>query len=417
MAKYQWFNGNRGAYAFDRFDDYLEISRTETGLVFGFDASVSDFNPERSAARIELIYRDYSTYVVQEGPDAGTVRVIGGTITGVRYLSPDGAELMAITRLDVPLPVFLATLDRGDAFSAWRMLTSAAGSFTGSGNAAALGHPGTGDVIETGLGADRVQALAGDDYMLDRGGADHYSGGFGFDTVTYDGWYFTPFGARRGIEADLVLGRIIGPDGAVDTISGMEGVSGTFLADVLKGNGVANSFVGFGGADKIDGRGGFDIVSYARDAGQGGTDGIQVNLTTGRVRDPFGMIDKVISIEGIEGTDQRDRFIDNGVDNYLSGRGGDDEFHLGSGADTVRGGGGADSFVFHIPAFGDDTIEDFSAVQGDRIEIEGVTTFLQLRIITVVVAGQIASFIETTQGTITLIGVAAEDLSPADFGL
>ncbi len=413
MAKFQWFDGNLGFYGYDKLTNYSETGRSVTGMALGYDG-VPD--PAVFAARIELTYTAYKSYVVEDGPDAGTERVTAGVLTGVRYLDEAGGVLLNISKLSVALPVFLATLARSDAFAAWAMVTHGAATITGSNDASGPGQAGTGDVIDTGAGADKVAALGGDDYLQDRGGADRYDGGTGFDTVSYDGWFFTPALVSRGISADLVLGQITGPEGAVDMVIGVEAVTGTFRADLIKGNALANRFEGFAGSDTLDGRGGFDMVSYGREAGQGGSDGIRVNLSSGTLRDGFGNLDHLISIEGIEGSALRDVFFDNAQDNYFNGGAGNDLLQFGGGNDTGHGAAGADTFVFQGTGFGDDTIDDFSTGQGDHIRFDAATSFGQLQISAVAVDGHQAAFVQFGAGSVTLLGLTAGLLHASDFG-
>ena len=416
MARFQWFNGNQGIYGFDQFNQYVELSRSTTGLVLGFDATRGPFDPQVQAAQIEMTYAGYKTAVIGAGPQAGGFQVIGGVLTGLRYLAADGSLLVEITGLAVSLPVALATLHRGDGAGLWQMICNTGGTFLGSGSAVGPGHPQSGDVIDTGARADSVSGFGGDDFMQDRGGADHYNGGTGFDTVSYSSWFYRPSGVTGGITADLVLGTVSGPDGTADQIQSIEAVYGTFLADNIKGNASANSFIGFAGYDRFDGRGGFDMVSYDQDITQGGLDGIKVNLFKAQIRDGFGYLDKVISVEGVEGTSAADIFLDNALDNYFQGNGGDDLFSFGAGNDTGRGGAGADVFAFRGLAFGDDTVQDFDAAAGDSVQIVSVTSFAQLIISTVTVNGGVAAFVECAAGSVTLMGVTAGQLTATDFG-
>ena len=190
------------------------------------------------------------------------------------------------------------------------MITHGVNQIRGSNNASGTDHPGTGGVMDTGALADAVLAGGGNDCIKGQGGADSYNGTTGFDTLAYDGWFFQPQWVKRGLDVDLNLGTITGPDGAVDKVTGIEAVIGTYKIDLFKGSGLGDKFTGLVGADRIDGRGGFDFASYAGDAGQGGTDGIKVNLTAGTVRDGFGSLDRLISVEGVEGTVVRDTFVE-----------------------------------------------------------------------------------------------------------
>ncbi len=310
---------------------------------------------------------------------------------------------MTVTGLGVALPIFLSTLERGDALSAWAMITR--------GTNTLIGHAGTGDVIDTGTGVDTVLAAGGDDYIKDQGGADRYDGGSGFDTLAYDSWFFQPQNALRGISADLNLGTVTGPDGVIDTIVGFESLTGTYRQDQVRGDGLGNTFAGMAGADRLDGRGGFDFATYALDAGQGGTDGIKANLAAGTVRDGFGHLDKLVSIEAVVGTAAADSFADNASNNFFNGGAGNDTLRFSAGDDSATGGAGADTFVFRGTAFDDDTINDFS--EDDRILFDAATSFAQLSLSNT--AGG-AVYVQFGSGSVTLVGVTVAQLSPDDFG-
>jgi Ca2+-binding RTX toxin-like protein len=67
----------------------------------------------------------------------------------------------------------------------------------------------------------------------------------------------------------------------------------------------------------------------------------------------------------------------NGND-VLDGGGGNDTFYSFQGADILTGGAGADTFVFDWSysnaIYGQDTITDFSAAEGDKINFSPITT-------------------------------------------
>lgn len=59
------------------------------------------------------------------------------------------------------------------------------------------------------------------------------------------------------------------------------------------------------------------------------------------------------------------------ADTILNGGAGNDLLQGGSGNDQLSGGTGADRFVFATGAFGDDRVLDFSAADGDRLDLGG----------------------------------------------
>lgn len=413
MSQFKFRDGNLGFYAYDRLGDYTVASQTGDTMVLDWNTGLGTLDPTR-AAHVTLTYAGCQSYVVEDGPDAGALRVTGGTLTGITYTDAAGNALLEISKLTLRLPTFLSVLDRGDGFAAWKMVTQGAAVITGSNSAAGAGHAGTGDVIDTTAGNDTVAAMGGDDFVQDRGGADRYAGGMGFDTLSYAGWNYTPWAFSQGIVADQLLGTVKGPDGATDTVSGFEDIARTLLNDVLRGNGNANTFEGGAGADAIDGRGGRDVVSYARDADWGGTDGIRVNLAAGTVRDGFGFLDRLANVETIIGTATRDVIFDNGADNAFYGGAGNDVLHFSAGNDFGTGGAGADTFWFD-GAFSDDTLADFTAGE-DRIRISAATDFAQIRLTNIATEDGPAVLVQFGANTITLEGLTAAALHAADFG-
>ena len=416
MASFKFFEGNLGFYGYGDLANYVITATDGTHMTLGWNPANGTLDPTHDAAQVTLTYSGFQSYVVEDGPNAGETRVTAGTLTGVHYSNAAGGDLLDISGLSARLPVFLNALDRGDSFGAWQMLTHLGGStITGSNNASGPGHSGTGDVIETTAGNDAVNALGGDDFIKDNGGTDIYAGGAGYDTLTYEAWNFTPWLMSGGIVFDQLTGTVKGPDGLVDKISGFENIIGTYLNDAMKGNGQANQFEAGAGVDYIDGRGGFDTISYAMDAGWGGTDGIRVNLAAHTARDGFGYVDQIFNVERIIGTATRDIFFDNAADNIFDGGAANDTMHFSYGNDTGHGGSGADTFIFD-GAFGDDAIDDFHQSEGDKIRISSLTNFAGVYFDDIVTEDGPAALVIYGNNSITLLGVVASDLHASDFG-
>jgi Ca2+-binding RTX toxin-like protein len=134
----------------------------------------------------------------------------------------------------------------------------------------------------------------------------------GYDTVRSSGSYALP----DNIEKIVLLGKT--------DIS----ATGNGLANEIYGNDGANVLSGLGGNDRIFGGAGNDVL------------------------------------------------IGGAGDDRLAGQNGDDVLIGGAGADRLYGGDGADRFVFQAitdsPVSGRDTIVDFSAAQGDRIDLSQI---------------------------------------------
>ncbi len=88
-------------------------------------------------------------------------------------------------------------------------------------------------------------------------GNDTLNGGAGIDTA----FYSDATGSVTATLRDDGAGFSSGADGN-DTLVNIENLFGGEFNDTLTGNRLANSFLGRGGDDKIDGGGGFDTVNY-----------------------------------------------------------------------------------------------------------------------------------------------------------
>src|SRR5262249_6469398 len=132
-----------------------------------------------------------------------------------------------------------------------------------------------------------------------------------------------------GLTVDLATPANNTGDAFGDTFTSIERIRGSNFADFLYGDSNNNTLDGGGGADHLDGRGGFDFARYSS-----ATTGITASLAnpTQNTGDAFG--DTYVSIEGLWGSNFNDVLIgDNAVTNALDG---------GPGADLLNGQGGFD---------------------------------------------------------------------------
>jgi Ca2+-binding RTX toxin-like protein len=119
------------------------------------------------------------------------------------------------------------------------------------------------DVIFGDEGDDRIAGGTGDDKLFGGPGTDTLNGGAGTtDVVSY-------INAAAGVRADLATHTASGGDGS-DTLTSVEGVSGSSFADTLVGDGKPNELFGNEGNDTLSAGGGADFVG-----GGAGTDSIQ----------------------------------------------------------------------------------------------------------------------------------------------
>ncbi|WP_136635879.1 beta strand repeat-containing protein [Pseudooceanicola onchidii] len=172
-------------------------------------------------------------------------------------------------------------------------------------------------------------------------------GGGGSDSINITGSGSVRLGYDEGdgaIIANLVTGQIQqGSD--TDTVTGtVWEVRGTSLADSFLGTSGNESFITEGGADTVDGGGGFDRVRYDRGGMSAGITA-NLNLATGTVTGEWqtvGFSQNLTNIEAIRGTDLNDTLIGNADANRLEGEDGNDTITGNAGNDTLSGGDGSD---------------------------------------------------------------------------
>ncbi len=238
-------------------------------------------------------------------------------------------------------------------------------------------------------GNDTLAGLLGDDVLSGGDGADVLLGGEGVDTADYSG-------STSGVKINLGSvknGYSLGLGGyaAGDQLQGVENIVGTAQGDILTGDGLDNALSGGLGDDSLSGGGGKDTVlggdgmdRLFGDAGDdllsggagddtldGGLDfdtadysttgsGVTIDLRVVGPQNTGGAgFDKLLSIEGVIGTNVVD--VLKGADSatYLEGGRGNDTLDGRGGADTLWGGGGDDSLT---GGAGDDILDGGGAV-------------------------------------------------------
>ena len=110
--------------------------------------------------------------------------------------------------------------------------------------------------IENIIGSAFADVLTGDsgaNTLVGGAGADALNGGAGTDTADYSS-------SAAGVTVSLQTGSGSGGDAQGDTLSGIENIIGSALADMLTGDGGVNALVGGLGADVLNGRAGNDTI-------------------------------------------------------------------------------------------------------------------------------------------------------------
>lgn len=219
-------------------------------------------------------------------------------------------------------------------------------------------------------------------------------------TTIYGQATAAPASISVGASPDLTI--LSGPDGiqlvgdargnAIAGAGGRETLLGMAGNDDLRGGGGADAIRGGGGADTISGDGAGDLL-----LGQGGGD-------------------------RIEGGGGRDEIVGGGGDDILSGGGGadtirglagDDVIAGDRGVDLLAGGGGADRFAFAARG-GADRVTDF-APGLDFLDYSGHSGVSGLADLVISDGPGGATISDGAGGRVTLAGVAAAELTEADF--
>ncbi len=278
------------------------------------------------------------------------------------------------------------------------------------------------DTIAGGGGNNIIYGMEGDDTLRGEGGHDSIFGGEGADRL------------EGGAGHDLLMGgegddTLIGGEGD-DMLVGGEG------DDTLTGGDGADTFV-FGEDSGDDTITDFDTAQdkiNLRSFSQTITwDVLSTKITTvlengvvvGLKIDLSDWGGGTITLEGITSVSQltEDMFV---LDRIVGDDDSDDVLQGGSSDDTMTGGTGADTFVFDEES-GADTITDFSAAQGDKIDLTAFTASitwqqLQSKITTITdpndpntVTGVQIDLSDFGGGTITLNGITSVSDLTADM--
>ena len=208
-------------------------------------------------------------------------------------------------------------------------------------------------------GANRLTGGSSTDTLMGRGGDDILDGAGGVDTVSYAE-------ASAGVTVDLAVAGPQSTGEGADTLISIENVTGSALADTLRGTDGDNVVLGGAGDDTLAGRGGFDHL----DGGEGSDTASFADATTGVSIDlerNLSSMDRLFNIESLVGSAFADTLIGNAEANALSGGAGSDHIAGGLGRDTLAGGSGRDIFVLNalgdtlVGPAGRDRIVDFQS--------------------------------------------------------
>jgi len=189
--------------------------------------------------------------------------------------------------------------------------------------------------IEQLTGSDYDDRLTGDDgnnWLRGGAGADTLDGGAGRDRAAYTG-------SDAGVNVNLATGRGQGGHAQGDSLTGIEGLTGSDYDDTLTGDDGNNWLRGGLGADTLNGGDGIDTAIYARSA-----DAVDVNLADSNAEQGgHAQGDALAGIENLIGSDHNDTFTGDTGNNRFDGGLGNDSLDGGLGNDWLTGGLGADT--------------------------------------------------------------------------
>ncbi|MEQ1890734.1 MAG: DUF4214 domain-containing protein [Alphaproteobacteria bacterium] len=184
--------------------------------------------------------------------------------------------------------------------------------------------------IENVTGSNSTDSLIGnslDNSFAGLGGNDLIEGLDGIDSVSYEN-------DPAGVQINLETGTGLDGFGGTDSLRGIEIVTGSKFADILRGDGGRNTLRGMAGDDALDGGGQPDFgdiplfIGDAADYSSMGAISVVVNLSLGRAEDGLGGIYSLAGIEDVLGSD---------VSDTLTGDNGRNGFRGFAGNDTIDG--------------------------------------------------------------------------------
>ena len=218
----------------------------------------------------------------------------------------------------------------GNDIASWWNATTAViadlstGTATGEGNDSLRSIEG----LEGGSGDDSLSGDGGSNWIAPGPGDDIVDGAGKIDFVNY-------FYSKTAVQVDLAAGTATGE--GTDTLSGIEGVYGSKLADTITGNDGNDWIIPGPGNDIVDGAGGLnDSVNFAWS-----NSAVNVDLSVGTATGEG--TDTLVGIESVIGSSHNDTITGDDKENTLSGGGGNDNISGGAGNDQIFGDAGDDT--------------------------------------------------------------------------
>ena len=230
---------------------------------------------------------------------------------------------------------------------------------SGSGDDSITGNS-LGNILEGGLGNDTIKGGSGDD-ILDGGAGDdtiilESNGAFGSELYAYNVSSSLQTGTEDSINlaGKIRFGDVMDGGADVDTVELTDGSDAFFLHDSFGGFHSSLTLV-----EDYDSRLGTARIANIENINSGLGDDI-VDLTS----PDYSLAGQNITVDGGSGDDT---LWGSDADETLKGGVGDDELFGGAGTNVLTGGAGADEFQFTKTST-NDTIKDFSLIDGDTLK-------------------------------------------------
>ncbi|PJK27374.1 beta strand repeat-containing protein, partial [Minwuia thermotolerans] len=212
---------------------------------------------------------------------------------------------------------------------------------------------GGNDFISGGVGDDSLFGGFGNDSLNGQEGGDFLDGGDGVDTVLYNQ-------DITAVDVDLSTQTAIDGSRGLDTLSGIENVTGSIFGDTITGDSLDNFIDPGAGDDVIFGGAGNDTVDFTSGSdsisGGAGDDSLGGGAEADTISGDAGndAIDGGFGNDLLSGGDGADSVFGSSGFDQLDGGDGGDTLDGGDDDDTLVGGLGADSI---IGGGGDDTLD------------------------------------------------------------
>ncbi|MEN9499048.1 MAG: hypothetical protein RIS83_867, partial [Pseudomonadota bacterium] len=208
-----------------------------------------------------IMYRNYADTIIGSAgndwlaPSGGDDTIDGGE--GFDILGYDGSSSGGVS-------VNLAAGTASDGDGGTDFFTSIEGVITGYSNDTVIGDDGN-NLVTLGAGADYADAAGGQDTISASLNSSPYTQVY----TTNEAGDQLPY---TGVTIDLAAGRMVGGDGATDTILNFEAAIGSTMHDSILGSSAADLLFGAEGNDTIDAGAGNDTVlgSIGNDSLMGG---------------------------------------------------------------------------------------------------------------------------------------------------